>query len=94
MANLNAEKILAPDFCNGSQHDFQLFKHSRCAVAQQTCIVADAGYQGLSNLHPNSQTPAKKSKLHLLSQGQKSNNRKLSKKRILIENIVRSLKIF
>jgi transposase len=44
--------------------------------------------------HPNSQTPVKKSKLHPLSQEQKANNRKLSRKRILIENIIRRLKIF
>jgi len=37
--------------------------------------------------HPNSQTPVKKSKLHPLRQEQKANNRKLSRKRILIENI-------
>jgi transposase len=45
-------------------------------------------------LHPNSQTPVKKSKLHSLSQEQKASNRKLSQKRILIENIIRKLKIF
>jgi transposase len=45
-------------------------------------------------LHPNSQTPVKKSKLHPLSQEQKASNRALSRKRILIENIIRRLKIF
>lgn len=94
MADLSTKKILATDFCNGSEHDFQLFKQDRYAVAQQTCILADAGYQGLSNLHSNSQTPVKKSKLHPLSQEQKNSNRTLSKKRILIENIIRKLKIF
>ena len=94
MADLNTEKILATDFCNGSEHDFQLFKNSRYTIAQATCLLADAGYQGLLGLHSNSQTPAKKSKLHPLSQEQKANNRALSRKRILIENIIRRLKIF
>jgi transposase len=94
LANLNTEQILATDFCSGSQHDFQLFKHSRCVISCQTCILADAGYQGLAGLHPNSQTPAKKSKFHPLSQKQKASNRVLSRKRILIENIIRRLKIF
>jgi len=94
MADLSTEKILATDFSNGSQHDFQLFKQRRYAVAQQTCILADAGYQGLANLHLNSQMPVKKSKLHPLSQEQKNSNRMLSRKRILIENIIRKLKIF
>jgi transposase len=44
--------------------------------------------------HPNSQTPVKKSKLHPLSQEQKASNQELSRKRILIENIIRRLKIF
>jgi hypothetical protein len=48
----------------------------------------------LANLHSNSQTPAKKSKLHHLSAEQQVANRKLSRKRILIENIIRKLKIF
>jgi hypothetical protein len=47
----------------------------------------------VAKLHPNSQTPAKKSKLHPLSQEQKASNRALSRKRILIENIIRRLKI-
>jgi transposase len=94
MADLNTEVILTTDFCNGKQHDFQLFKQGRYPVAKQTCIIADAGYQGLADLHSNSQTPTKKSKLHPLSAEQKASNRKLSKKRILIENIIRKLKIF
>jgi hypothetical protein len=94
LANLNTEQILATDFCNGSKHDFQLFKHSRCVISRQTCILADGGYQGLTGLYPNIQTPPKKSKLHPLSQEQKASNRALSQKRILIENIIRRLKIF
>jgi hypothetical protein len=63
-------------------------------ISPETCLLADAGYQGLAALHPNSQTPVKKSKLHPLSQEEKTSNRKLSRKRILIENIIRRLKIF
>jgi transposase len=94
IADLNTEKILATDFGNGNEHDFQLFKNSRCTISQETRLLADAGYQGLLALHPNSQTPVKKSKLHPLSQAQKTSNRALSRKRILIENIIRRLKIF
>ena len=94
MADLNTEQILVTDFCHGSCHDFQLFKQSRSIVAEHICLLADAGYQGLASLHSNSQTPAKKSKLHPLSQEQKASNRSLSQKRILVENIIRRLKIF
>jgi len=94
IANLNTEQILATAFGNGRQHDFQLFKDSRCALVGSTQVLADTGYQGLSAIHGNSRTPAKKSKLHPLSQEQKARNRALSRERILIENIIRKLKIF
>jgi len=94
IADLKTEEILATDFCHGSQHDFQLFKNSYSLISPNTCILADSGYQGLTQLHPNSQTPAKKSKLHPVSKEQKAINRALSRKRILIENIIRRLKIF
>jgi hypothetical protein len=90
---LNTEQILATDFCNGSTHDFQLFKESGSAISPQICALADSGYQGLAALHSNSQTPTKKAKLHPLSKEQKDRNRDLSRKRILIE-IIRRLKIF
>ena len=94
IANLNTEQILATDFCNGSKHDFQLFKESGSAISRHTCALADSGYQGLLALHSNSQTPAKKTKLHPLSKQQKADNRAISKERILIENIIRKSKIF
>ena len=94
IANLNTQEILATDFCNGSQHDFRLLKNSLCTISPDICILADSGYQGLAEVHPNSKTPAKKSKLHPLNQEQKANNRALSRKRILVENIIRRLKIF
>jgi len=91
---LNTEQILATDFCLGSQHDFQLFKESRTAISSQTSALADAGYQGIASYHANSQTPVKKTKLHPLNAKQKAHNQALSKVRILIENIIRKLKIF
>ena len=63
-------------------------------MAAQISILADAGYLGLTGLHSNSRTPAKKTKLHPLSKEQKASNRALSQKRIFIENIIRKLKIF
>ena len=94
IANLSTDQILATAFGNGRKHDFQLFKDSRCALAGATQVLADTGYQGLGAIHCNSRTPAKKSKLHPLSQEQRARNRVLSRERILIENIIRKLKIF
>lgn len=94
MANLHTEQILATAFGTGREHDFQLFKDSASPIRAAIQALADAGYQGLGKLHANSQTPFKKTKLHPLTAEQKASNRALSRKRILIENIIRKLKIF
>jgi len=91
---LKSKRILATDFATGSTHDFQLFKESRALPATTITILADSGYQGIAKLHANSQTPDKKSKLHPLSDEQKTANRALSCQRIAIENILRRLKVF
>jgi transposase len=94
IVNQKTQAIIATAFANGSQHDFDLFKESRCLFSKQIRILADSGYLGLSNLHANNQIPAKKSKLHPLTKEQKASNRQLSHERILVENIIRKLKIF
>lgn len=63
-------------------------------MASQVRCFADAGYQGLKDWHTHAETPTKKSKLHPLTEEQKANNRKLSRERILVENVIRRLKIF
>jgi hypothetical protein len=88
------QAILATAFANGSQHDFELFKQSRCFFPKHILGMADSGYLGLSKMHANSRIPAKRSKLHPLTEEQKANNRKLSHERILVENVIRRLKIF
>ena len=85
---------MATAFSQGSKHDFQLFKDDKLALAQHIRILADAGYQGLAELHENCQTPFKKSKYHPLTKKQKQRNRSLARKRIVIEHIFRKLKVF
>ena len=94
IVNKKTEEILATAFCKGSQHDFQLFKDSRSALPLSTCTLADTGYQGLSHIHENSRTPAKKTKLHPLTQEQKASNRALSRQRVRVENVICRLKVF
>jgi hypothetical protein len=94
IVNQKTQEILATAFAIGSQHDFDLFKESRCFISKHIRSLADSGYLGLSNLHVNSQIPAKKSKLHPLTQEQKMSNRQLSHERVLVENVIRRLKIF
>ena len=94
IANQKTAEIVATACSQGSKHDFQLFKDDKLDIAKHTRILADAGYQGLAELHENCQTPYKKSKYHPLTKKEKQKNRTLARKRILIEHIFRKLKVF
>jgi hypothetical protein len=71
-----------------------LFKQSQLKVNNRIECLADSGYQGLAGEHENSQTPTKKPKGGELSKQQKRENRELARKRIVVENVIRHLKIF
>jgi transposase len=94
MADQKTAEIVATAFTHGSKHDFQLFKDDQTEIAEHIRILADAGYQGLAELHENCQIPFKKSKCHPLTKRQKQRNKTLARKRILIEHIFRKLKVF
>ncbi len=94
IVNQKSLEVIATDFGNGSKHDFSLFKDSRSVIPAHICALADSGYQGILDWHPNSRTPAKKTKLHPLTKEQKARNREISRKRIFVENVIRKLKIF
>ena len=55
---------------------------------------ADSGYQGITALHKNSETPKKKPKGGKLTDEEKRENRRISHERILIENINAKIKVF
>lgn len=59
-SRLNAQKKTAAAFCAGRRHDFQLFRESGIKLPPHVVLLADAGYQGVAEIHPNSQTPFKK----------------------------------
>ena len=57
-------------------------------------LLADKGYQGIKKYHKNSKTPQKKTKKNPLNHEQKKDNAKLASRRIVVENVIRCLKIF
>ena len=57
-------------------------------------MLADSGYQGLDKLPGKSRTPKKKPKKGKLTKEEKRANRALARRRIVVENVIRSLKIF
>jgi len=63
-------------------------------VAEKIKIQGDSGYQGILNLHKNSETPKKKPKAGELTADEKAGNQRISRERILIENINAKIKVF
>jgi IS5 family transposase len=57
-------------------------------------VLADSGYQGLQKLHEKSETPRKKPRRGELTDEQKRSNRELARRRVVVEHVIRSLKIF
>ncbi len=94
VVSLSTLMILSLRCEKGCVHDFKILKNSRLPLPPETLIIGDAGYQGMSKLHLNSQTPIKKKKGQLLTPEEKLYNRQLSRKRIVIEHINRRCKIF
>ena len=80
----------------GREHDFRVFKRSKCAVNinPKTELLADSGYQGVQHFHPNSLTPHKRSKKKPLTKEQKAHNKALASRRVVAERIIRRLKVF
>jgi IS5 family transposase len=78
----------------GPTHDCALYKQSKLKLHENLEILADSGYQGISKLHDKSRTPKKKPKKGHLTKDEKRANRELSRRRIVVENVIRSLKIF
>lgn len=78
----------------GVNHDFYIFKASKVKFHPQTKSYQDSGYQGIQKHHQNAVIPHKKRKNQELTVEQKKYNRALSKERIAIEHVNRSLKIF
>lgn len=92
--NKKTEKIVATHFSNGKTHDFELYKRSQLKLSRSTQIVADLGYQGIEKLHPHVRIPKKKSKYHPLTKKEIANNKRISRSRILVEHVIRRIKIF
>jgi hypothetical protein len=57
-------------------------------------VLTDTGYQGLQKIHAKTQMPKKKSKRHPLTEEEKANNQRLSRDRVLNENVIGSVKRF
>jgi len=89
-----SQKIICTAFCNGKRHDFRLFKESNMRFHPDTKALTDTGYQDLQKIHAKTELPKKKTKKHPLTKEDKKNNRKISRERVLNENVIGMLKRF
>jgi len=71
-----------------------LFKESKLRINQEIKILADTGYLGIKEIINNSEIPQKNSKNHKLTKEEKLKNREISSKRIVVENVIGSVKRF
>lgn len=94
MVNAKTKEILCTDFSLGKKHDFQLFKDAKILFGKDQEILADSGYLGIKKSHHNSNIPEKNSKLKPLTKEQKQSNKRLSSKRIFVENVIGAVKKF
>jgi IS5 family transposase len=94
IVNQVTKEIICTAFDKGRKHDFNLLKQSKIAIKEETELLADKGYQGIKKYHKNSKTPYKKTKKSPLTTEQKKENSQLSSQRIIVENVIRCLKIF
>jgi hypothetical protein len=89
-----SQKIICASFAGGKTHDFALFKQQAIQIHPATLCGTDAGYQGISKLHPGAYCPQKSSKHHPLTPTDKAYNRLLARYRIVVEHVICKLKVF
>ena len=87
-------KIICIDVGQGKRHDFRLFKKSKVRINKDVKLLADSGYQGVKKIHENSELPKKNSKKKPLTKQEKKTNHQISSERVIVENIIRKVKIF
>ncbi|WP_342264851.1 transposase family protein [Spiroplasma endosymbiont of Clivina fossor] len=90
----DSKKIISSDFSYGKNHDFKILKDSKIKFLPETTVLVDLGYQGIQKINHNVLIPKRKSKKNPLNKEEKQNNERISKMRIVIENVFAILKKF
>lgn len=89
-----SREVICTSFSNGKRHDFRLFKESGIRIHPKTEVLADSGYTGLQKIHEKSWVSKKRSRYKSLTREERKENRDLSSKRALNENVIGQLKRF
>jgi hypothetical protein len=78
----------------GREHDFALYKRAKIVLHLKVQPLADGGYQGIKELHPQAQHPKRKPRKAKLTKAEKQENRRIAGLRIGVEHVLRRLKVF
>lgn len=89
-----SQQIICTHIEKGRRHDYHLYKKSKVHVHEQTEIIVDTGYQGIQNIHSKTRKPKKKSKKNPLTKAEKKENRAISSDRVMVEHVIRKIKVF
>ena len=87
-------QVICTHHGRGPVHDFALYQRSNLEPHESLEVLADSGYQGLQKLHGKSKTPQKKPRQAELTDEQRQSNRELARRRVIVEHVIRCLKIF
>jgi hypothetical protein len=87
-------KVVSVECCEGSIHDFELFKwtYGSLFIPKSCCLIADAVYEGIKRFHSNSFSILKKPPNSSLDVKSKTFNRCLSNFRVKNEHVIGKLK--
>jgi hypothetical protein len=77
----------------GAVHDFDLLKKGE-KIPKGSRVYVDSGYQGIQNIHKESEYPYKKPRKGELSSEEKEYNTALSRVRVKVENVLARIKVF
>ncbi len=94
VVNGRTRQVIGTAHARGPVHDFALYQRSHLDMHESLEVLADSGYQGLSKLHMKGRTPHKKPRKAELTDEQRQSNRELARRRVMVEHVIRSLKIF
>jgi len=89
-----SKRIICTTVAKGRVHDFRLFKESKTAMLTSIESLTDSGYQGIQKIHNNCLKPIKGTKKKPLTKKDKQHNHQVGSKRVMVEHIIRELKIF
>ena len=89
-----SKEFLCINTCEGSIHDFKLFKISDLCIPKDCGVIVDSGYVGIRKFHAKSVYPLKKPINGCLSDEERLFSSDVSKIRVLNEHVIEKLKFF